>query len=208
MSHLYKWKATFNLEGLKIKEGKWHNKEFLLENDSSKEYLINGMMEFDSSTYTNYHSTIKYIEQRIINLVSLDALNVALLGYTKSPILENLDINLVNYEELDKEGIHPPTKLSLESSITITTTHDVLNHIYNILPNIQKLPDYNDSDRILTLFGQGASIQNEYGRFINLWRSFNAFYNYCITGTISERKKIEKTFKKYYKKDLKSCREN
>lgn len=196
MSIEYKWKTSFvlnnvssggliSVDGMEIRS---HPKS------NGKRPMVSVTFRFTTSTCpTDYIQHAKGVIGRVLDSTIV---SVALRGYDIREVMEEFDVELENWRELEKARMELPTKVSYDVYTTTTWNKD---YIQDSLDWVKKLETQRDTEvifRILRLLRQSILEDDEYERLSKVWRGFNAFYNNLAGATVSSETNRIRNFAK------------
>jgi hypothetical protein len=116
-------------------------------------------------------------KQDIQKFLDVEVCNDALLGLDVREIIEEFNVMLENWLELQKSGMNPPTKMSFEFKNTPTWTKEYIEWAWDWSKKLAAHKDAEVLFRVLRLLRHSMLESDEYDRLSKVWRSFNALYN-------------------------------
>jgi hypothetical protein len=176
MSAEFKWKTTFVLHNVRVDAPILFDGIRIEPHPKSSESSPMVKVTYRFTTPRSPPDFIQFARDIVGRFLDVSSAHSALVGLDVREVMEEFDVELENFVELSKAGVHAPTKISINIQNKVTWNEGFVRYAWDWM---KKLSSHKDADvifRVLRLLRQSMVEEDEYERLSKVWRSFNALY--------------------------------
>jgi hypothetical protein len=178
MSIEFKWKATFVLLNVRLDAPVLFDGIRIETHPKSSESSPMVKVTYRFTTLHPPPDFIQHARDIVGRFLDVSSAHSALFGHDMREVMEEFDVELENFVELCKAGVHPPTNVLINMQSEGTWNEGFVRYAWDWMNKISSHKDADVLFRILRLLRRSMIEEDEYDRLSNVWRGFNALYNH------------------------------